>query len=507
MRNSVFRWEVVSRTIVLAVITISLAACQANQTGPIAPEQSVNRPILKKVPSSVSNSRSKPLEPVSRGKPLEPVSREKLVKPVLTAPLRLALLTPLSGNKEVEGREISNGAAMALLDTPEIAAELLSYDTGIDPIKAASAAASDNSDIIIGPLLNHEAVAISPILAKEGLIGLSFTKDSRIIGSNVFVMGRAIELETSRILRHAASTGSRRVAIFGRQGPLANASADQALREANIANRLVVSREIFGEKEDYTSIARKVSELTKNDVRQANRKENAAQLKANLNDSSDPSNALNSMAARYAGRENRLLESLARSYKRMTSAGTPSSSAINAIVTRYSAAGGLGKSPIDTFLLTVSGAELSTIAPMFQLYDSEAAGVRLLGFSRWKEMDPQRARELHGGRFPAEPTDDTFSNRYKAAFGSAPTELAGISYDAVRLALAAGRSETRPLPAEAIWNAGTIEGAHGPVRMSVKGMALRPLQVVEIQPDGFQVVEQALILDPFASTKETLGSK
>jgi hypothetical protein len=33
------------------------------------------------------------------------------------------------------------------------------------------------------------------------------------------------------------------------------------------------------------------------------------------------------------------------------------------------------------------------------------------------------------------------------------------------------------------------------------------LQVVEIQPDGFQVVEQALILDPFASTKETLGSR
>ena len=162
----------------------------------------------------------------------------------------------------------------------------------------------------------------------------------------------------------------------------------------------------------------------------------------------------------------------------MVAAGTQRPSAVNAVVNRYRTLGGLGSSGVDAVLLTIDGVELSTIAPMFQLYDAQASGVRLLGLSSWNDIDPTRARELHGGRFASEP--------YSA-----------VAYDAVKLALVAHQiSSSRPISTAALVAAGQIDGATGSVRMSESGISLRPLEVLEMRPDGVFPIDPAKIVDP-----------
>ena len=110
----------------------------------------------------------------------------------------------------------------------------------------------------------------------------------------------------------------------------------------------------------------------------------------------------------------------------------------------------------------------------------------------WTQHAP---RELHGGRYPSTPFNDAFDDRYQRAFGELPTELAGVAYDAVKLALsAADGGAARPLPAEAIAAAGKVDGALGPVAMSAAGVALRPLEVLEMRPDGVFPVSPATIV-------------
>ncbi|MEL0080213.1 MAG: hypothetical protein VW774_12245, partial [Rhodospirillales bacterium] len=83
----------------------------------------------------------------------------------------------------------------------------------------------------------------------------------------------------------------------------------------------------------------------------------------------------------------------------------------------------------------------------------------------------------------------------------------GIAYDAVKLALEASRTGSRPLQPIELKKIGAVKGAHGSVRMSNGGMALRPLEILEVRPRGFQVIEPARIIDPLAIAETSASSK
>ncbi|MGZ0188490.1 MAG: hypothetical protein ACKVH0_10885, partial [Alphaproteobacteria bacterium] len=57
-------------------------------------------------------------------------------------------------------------------------------------------------------------------------------------------------------------------------------------------------------------------------------------------------------------------------------------------------------------------------------------------------------------------------------------------------------SGDRPIQAAALIEAGEIDGATGPVRMSESGISLRPLEVLEMRPNGVFPVDPARIVDP-----------
>ncbi len=487
------------RLIATSAALSMLAACQADNKPvtqrPVSPPPRVNQVDL-----------NPPQTPV---KPLEPVA------PLRNGPIRVALLAPLSGDFAEAGRELSNGAAMALFDTPGVQAEIMAFDTAGDAARANAAvlqAASQKADIITGPLFGLNAAGIADSLAAEGLVALAFSNDGSVAGQQVLVMGRTATAETARIIRHAAIDGARNIAVFGKSGSIGNAVVRQAIAEQTAQNGLRIQRALYAPDTSYTQIAKNVAALlrarSRDNSRSAatllrarsrdnSRSAAAVCLQADLTAADNPEARLLALSANQPGAEGERFRELARLYTQMTGAGSTRKSAVAAVVGRYRSAGGLSRGRVDAVLLTLSGAELSTVAPMFQLYDACVAGVRLLGLSGWNDMDPTRARELHGGRYPSVPFSDAFDDRYQRAFGELPTELAGVAYDAVKLALSAADGSTaRPLPAEVIAAAGKINGALGPVAMSAAGVALRPLEVLEMRPDGVFSVSAATIVDP-----------
>ncbi len=463
----------------VAAIALALAACDASHSANRA-----TRPTTVTPPPRIAGVQA----------PSTPVA------PLRVGPIRIALLAPLSGEFQDAGRDLSNGAAMGLLEAPSGSAEILAFDTAGDIAKttaALKAAIAAEADIVIGPLFGKNAAGVAPKLQAANLTALSFSNDGSVASSHVLIMGHAVQVETARIVQHAAANGAATIAVFGKADATGEAALSQANREDAAEPGLFIRPALYDAGTSYTDIARNVQDVLNARGRQAERTETAGRLKAQLSASPNPGGELQRLAVTRPPQERPLFQSLAEQFQGLIAAGAVRESAINAVVARYAAEGPLGGGAVNAVLLTIRGGELSTVAPMFQLYDAEASGVRLLGLSGWLDMDPARARELHNGRFAAPPASEAFDNRYEASFGKFPSELAAVAYDTVKLALAASAAPTaRPIPPAAIKAQGEVIGAAGPVRMSAAGLALRPLEVLEMRPTGVFPIDPARIVEP-----------
>lgn len=469
------------------VVAAALGACQSNQ----AQQQTAKPP-------------PRPLSPVVQAKP-QPV---KPVEPIRTGPRRIALLAPLSGKFSDAGRDLANGAAAALFDASGAEAEIIAFDTrgDLEGAKAALAeAVKAQADVVIGPLFGANASSLDLDLQAAKLTALAFSNDGAAAGPNVLIVGQSVETEAARIIEHARNAGVRTVAVFGKNDAVGAAVARQAARESGATPGLGIRPALYEPGADYTSVARSVQNL----VQRANGgyapSEPAQRLKNQLDASADPATTLADIGLSRGGGERDVFMQLSIFYRSMTASGTTRPEAVNTVVKRYDSALGGGGFGADAVLLTVTGAELSTIAPMFELYDAREKGVRLLGLSGWAAMDPARARELHGGRFPLPAYNEDFATRYERLFGAFPSELAAVAYDATRLALAANeRSTARPVPRTAFETLGTVQGANGTVEIGPGGLALRPMEVVEMQAAGLVAIEPARAVAPAAPPPVTL---
>lgn len=469
------------------VVAAALGACQSNQARDTA-----------------SRPQARPLPPVTQAKPTTPL---KPVEPPRTGPRRIALLAPLSGEFAEAGRDLANGAAAALFDVSGVDAEIMAFDTqgAPDGAKAALAdAVKERADIVIGPLFSANAKTLGPDLAAAKLTALAFSNDGGAAGPQVLIVGQAVETEAARIVQHARDNGVRTLAIFGKEDATGAAVARQVIRESEATPGLGIRRALYQPGSDYTDVARSVEALVKSASGGYAPSGAALRLKTQLDAAADPAATLADIGLARTGADRDVFMELSIYYRTTTSSGISRPVAVNDVVQRYDAALGSGFGA-DAVLLTVSGAELSTVAPMFQLYDAEEKGLRLLGLSAWSAMDPARARELHGGRFPVLAANTGFETRYERLFGAYPSELAAVAYDATRLALAAnGRGLVRPVPRRAFDNLGPVDGANGPVEIAPSGLVLRPLEIVEMQAAGFVAVEPARVVTPAAPPPVTL---
>jgi hypothetical protein len=112
----------------------------------------------------------------------------------------------------------------------------------------------------------------------------------------------------------------------------------------------------------------------------------------------------------------------------------------------------------------------------------------------WNEARVFGLPALQGGWFAAPDNRGfaAFAGRYRARFGSDPTRLATLSYDAVSLAAALARTQGSQRFSEAVLTSSSgFAGADGVFRFRPDGTNERALAVQEIRANGAVTVNAA----------------
>ena len=152
-------------------------------------------------------------------------------------PSRVALLVPLSGDHAALGRSIVRAASLAQADSDKGAFKVL--DTGGTAQGAASAgvaARKFGAALVLGPVFEAEVPAVLAAVPRTVPV-LSFSNSAALIESGAFAFGITARQAANAILRYAARTGLRRVAIGGKPdgwGLQARAAAAQIATELGI---------------------------------------------------------------------------------------------------------------------------------------------------------------------------------------------------------------------------------------------------------------------------------
>ncbi len=131
---------------------------------------------------------------------------------------RIALLVPLNGNNGAVGQSISNATTMALLDTNADNLRITTYDTSANAGEAAARAVADGNTLILGPLLASNVSAARTQTRRSGVPMISFSNDTTVAASGVFVMGHIPEQSVSRTVRYARQKGARSFAALAPNG-------------------------------------------------------------------------------------------------------------------------------------------------------------------------------------------------------------------------------------------------------------------------------------------------
>jgi branched-chain amino acid transport system substrate-binding protein len=154
----------------------------------------------------------------------------------------------------------------------------------------------------------------------------------------------------------------------------------------------------------------------------------------------------------------------------------------------------IAKSHADAVLIAQGGTVLRAIAPTLAFDGLDPAKVKLLGTGLWYEPGIGREQSLVGGWFaaPDPKADDDFNAKYKDVYGANPPQLASLAYDAISLValLAPGPDYHRFTPA-ALMDPNGFAGVDGIFRFEPDGTSQRGLAVLEVTPEGFNVVSPA----------------
>jgi branched-chain amino acid transport system substrate-binding protein len=149
----------------------------------------------------------------------------------------------------------------------------------------------------------------------------------------------------------------------------------------------------------------------------------------------------------------------------------------------------------DALLLPEGGARLRALARALVAAGLDIRAVRLLGSGLWDEPDIGNEPGLQGGWFAAAGPQarQAFEQRFQGVYGHAPPRLSALGYDAAALAAVLAKSEAGGalFSRAAITNPSGFTGVDGLFRFSDDGLVQRGLAVLEVDPQGAEVVSPA----------------
>lgn len=293
---------------------------------------------------------------------------------------QVAILVPLSGPNAAVGQSLANAANLALADTGSTTVRITSYDTAAagGAGAAANRALAEGAQLILGPLLGADVPAVAGPAAARSVPVLTFSNDGALAGGNVHVLGFQTAQSVARVVTHARSRGITRFAALIPNGSYGERAAVAFTRAVQAAG---------GEIAAVTSFARAREQLP--------------------------------TAARRV-----------TAFDARVKAGTPG----NPAPIRF-----------EALLIADSGTTAGAFVPSLAQFGARPPEVTLLGTELWAaEPGLARVPALHGALFAAVPDTrfEALKRRYRDRFGTNPSRLASLAYDATLLAVRlAGRWE------------------------------------------------------------------
>jgi ABC-type branched-subunit amino acid transport system substrate-binding protein len=144
-------------------------------------------------------------------------------------------------------------------------------------------------------------------------------------------------------------------------------------------------------------------------------------------------------------------------------------------------------------IIAESGSPLRAIGTALVQAGVDTSQTRLMGTSVWAG-EADREPSLAGGWYvaPDPGARVEFENRYRTAFGEAPTRLASLGYDAVALASLLSRDRgVNGISRSAIENREGFAGSDGLFRFSANGAIERGLAIMEVRQSSSVVLAAA----------------
>ena len=360
---------------------------------------------------------------------------------------RVAILLPLSGARADIGQSMLHAAQLAF-DAPG-ATSLDAKDTGGTPEGAAAAARSAigaGAGLILGPLTSAETAAVAPIARSAGVAVLAFTNDPAQAQPGVWTLGITPGQQVRRLVAAASGQGKSQIAAMLPETDFGHAMG-QALLQATASDGLPPPT-----------------------VRYYGRGMPAI-------------NAAARDVSGYATRRGPIDVQI----REARALGTPEGRRQAQDLAKT----GVAPPSFNALLLADSGGEvLSEIAAVLPYYDVDRSSVKIMGPALW--ASPSSGSGQFPGAWYAAPDPaarGNFEQSFTAKFGSPPSPLADLAYDAASIA--------RVLGGRAGYSVGALTqpagfvGADGWFALLSDGQVRRALAVFAIERGGPQMVEPA----------------
>ena len=423
----------------LAVIGLAGLVVAACSTTPPPPPPPVDQPpVVEPEPEPKPEPEPEPEQPTGL---IPPHMADRDIA-------RVAVLLPFSAENSgarAEALRLLRAAELALFERAGGDLLMIPKDTQGTPDgarSAARAAAGDGADLIIGPLFGPAVAAAADVARQNDIPVIAFTTDTSVAGDGVYLMSFPPEIEVERIVEYTARQGVERFAYLGPQNAYGMAVYN-ALQDNSALNGGYVSADAF-----YTGDVEAMARAS-------------ARLASGVFEPLTPEEAL----------------------ERRRSEWMPDPEAA-----------------FQAVILPEGGTRLRSLGPLLISQNVDPLVVRFLGTGLWNDPDLLREPALHGGWFagPDRDSRERFETAYREAYGSDPSRIASLAYDAMSLAAHLDGGE-RGFTAAAIEEEQGFLGADGLFRFHADGMIERGLAIYEIQPRGFREIEPApLTFEPQA---------
>lgn len=470
MTQTVSRTRALTPSWLVAGVTAlaALAACETAPSGPIqtAPEPVVvgEAPPPATLPVDIADPAFTP--PHLRGEP---------------EIARIALLLPFSASSEAargEASQILRSAELALFERAGDTVLILPKDTAGTPEgarNAAEAAIADGADLILGPLFSASVGAVAEAARERAIPVIAFSTDISVAGDGVYLLSFPPGEEVRRIVNYTAGLGASRYAFigpsneFGYTVAAAYRSAVEALTADLPPEEAVTLLVEPGEAE--IEAAERAGEPLPEPEEIVVIRENGLVAEEFY---SGGVQAMNEAAARLARLGVEALDP--EQAARMTGRNwTPSD-----------------EPPFQVVILPEGGDRLRTLAPVLIYQDIDPLLIKFVGTGQWRDEEAAREPALSNGWFagPDPQARARFESAYEAVFGSRPSRLAGLGYDATSLAALMTREGTG-FGRTAIEDPDGFLGVDGLFRFREDGTIERGLAVYSIRNGQFHVLEPA----------------